>query len=69
MYFVTANLHMTVDINTDYIKDKEGVNHFAIRNYKYTFDYGDRVFFDLKNLFRESKALSKFSLLNFKQNL
>lgn len=57
---------MNVDINTDYVKDNEGVNHFALRNYKYTFDYGDRVFFDLKNLFRESKELSKLYLLNFK---
>lgn len=59
---------MNVDINTDYIKDKEGVDHFAIRNYKYSFDYGDRVFFDLKNLFKESKELSKYSLFKFEKN-
>lgn len=54
---------MVVDLNTDYVKDNEGVDHFAIRNYKYTFDYGDRVSFDLKNLFRESRELSKFFVL------
>lgn len=51
---------MNVDINTKYIKDADGADHFALRNYKYTFDYGDHVSFDLKNLFRESKELSKY---------
>lgn len=57
---------MKVDINTKYIKDDNNVNHFALKNYKYTFDYGDRVYFDLKNLFKESKELSKcyISLMN-----
>lgn len=53
---------MKVDINTKYIKDKDGVDHFAIKNYKYTFDYGDRVQFDLQNLFKESKQLSEYSV-------
>lgn len=60
---------MNVDINTKYIKDKDGVDYFALRNYKYTFDYGDRVFFDLKNLFRESKELSEFRNFIIKNNL
>lgn len=51
---------MKVDINTKYVKDKDGVNHFGLKNYKYTFDYGDRVSFDLENLFKESKELSKY---------
>lgn len=51
---------MKVDINTKYIKDDKGVNHFAIKNYKYTFDYGDKVTFDLQNLFKESKELSEY---------
>lgn len=50
---------MKVDINTKYIKDKNGVNHFALKDYTYTFDYGDRVTFDIKNIFKESKELSK----------
>ncbi|XP_026734076.1 circadian clock-controlled protein-like [Trichoplusia ni] len=53
-----TNLRMKVDINTKYVKDKDGVNHFGLKNYKYTFDYGDRVSFDLENLFKESKELS-----------
>lgn len=50
---------MRVDINTKYIKDANGFNHFGLRNYKYDFDYGDRMTFDLKNLFKGSKQLSK----------
>ncbi|XP_063826385.1 circadian clock-controlled protein daywake-like [Ostrinia nubilalis] len=53
-----TNLRMKVDINTKYVKDENAVNHFAVRNYKYSFDYGDRVSFDLKNLFKGSKELS-----------
>ncbi|XP_045533169.1 circadian clock-controlled protein daywake-like [Pieris brassicae] len=59
-----TNLRMKVDINTKYIKDAKGVNHFALRNYKYTFDYGDKITFDLQNLFKESKELSA-TVLNF----
>ena len=51
---------MTVDIKTKYIKDKKGVNHFAVKSYKYSFDYGNRVYFELENLFKESKQLSKY---------
>ncbi|XP_034828971.1 circadian clock-controlled protein daywake-like [Maniola hyperantus] len=54
-----TNLRMKVDINTKYVKDKQGIDYFAIKNYKYSFDYGDRVQFDLQNLFKESKELSE----------
>ncbi|XP_049872270.1 circadian clock-controlled protein daywake-like [Pectinophora gossypiella] len=63
-----TNLRMKVDINTKYIKDNDGVNHFALRNYKYTFDYGDRVSFDLKNLFKENKQLSDTVLAFLNEN-
>lgn len=59
----SANLRMKVDINTKYVKDENGLNHFALRNYKYSFDYGDRVSFDLKNLFKGSQELSKIFFL------
>ncbi|XP_047509470.1 circadian clock-controlled protein daywake-like [Pieris napi] len=59
-----TNLRMKVDINTKYVKDAKGLNHFALRNYKYTFDYGDKMTFDLQNLFKESKELSA-TVLNF----
>lgn len=65
--FVTANLRMKVDIKTKYIKDNKGVNHFSLKNYKYTFDYGDRVSFELENLFKESKELSKYNFLSLKE--
>ncbi|XP_050348483.1 circadian clock-controlled protein daywake-like [Nymphalis io] len=63
-----VNLRMKVDINTKYIKDEKGVNHFAIKNYKYSFDYGDRVMFDLKNLFKESQELSETVLKFLNEN-
>lgn len=56
---VPANLRMKVDINTKYVKDDQGIDYFSLKNYKYSFDYGDRVQFDLQNLFKESKELSK----------
>ncbi|CAH2238700.1 circadian clock-controlled protein daywake-like [Pararge aegeria] len=59
-----TNLRMKVDINTKYVKDKQGIDYFGIKSYKYSFDYGDRVHFDLKNLFKESKELSE-TVLNF----
>ncbi|XP_046978044.1 circadian clock-controlled protein daywake-like [Vanessa cardui] len=63
-----VNLRMKVDINTKYIKDEQGVNHFALKNYKYSFDYGDRVMFDLKNLFKESQELSETVLKFLNEN-
>lgn len=63
-----TNLRMTVDINTKYIKDKKGINYFALRNYKYDFDYGDRVTFDLKNLFKGSQELSNTVLVFLNEN-
>ncbi|XP_026498681.1 circadian clock-controlled protein daywake-like [Vanessa tameamea] len=63
-----VNLRMKVDINTKYIKDEQGVNHFAVKNYKYSFDYGDRVMFDLKNLFKESQELSETVLKFLNEN-
>ncbi|CAK1585305.1 unnamed protein product [Parnassius mnemosyne] len=63
-----TNLRMKVDINTKYIKDNKGVNYFGLRNYKYSFDYGDRVTFDLQNLFKESKQLSDTVLAFLNEN-
>lgn len=51
---------MKLDIKTKYIKDNQGLNHFSVKNYNYSFDYGDRVSFELANLFKESKELSKY---------
>lgn len=50
---------MNLDINTKYVKDKNNIDYFGIKNYKYNFDYGDHVSFDFKNLFKGSKQLSK----------
>ncbi|KAL4709436.1 hypothetical protein ACJJTC_019733 [Scirpophaga incertulas] len=63
-----TNLRMKVDINTKYYKDSNGANHFGLKNYKYTFDYGDKVTFDLKNLFKESQELSNTVLVFLNEN-
>ncbi|CAB3226984.1 unnamed protein product [Arctia plantaginis] len=63
-----TNLRMKLDFNTKYVKDKNNMNHFSIKNYKYTFDYGDRVYFDLQNIFKESKALSNTVLTFLNEN-
>ncbi|XP_037969175.2 circadian clock-controlled protein daywake [Plutella xylostella] len=63
-----TNLRMKVDLNTKYYKDDNGLDHFGIKDYKYSFDYGDRVSFDLKNLFKESKELSSTVLEFLNQN-
>ncbi|XP_068633894.1 circadian clock-controlled protein daywake-like [Battus philenor] len=63
-----TNLKMKIDINTKYVKDKNGVNYFGFRNYKYTFDYGDKVTFDLQNLFKENKELSDTVLAFLNEN-
>ncbi|CAB3254661.1 unnamed protein product [Arctia plantaginis] len=63
-----TNLKMNLDINTKYIKDKNNIDYFSIKNYKYTFDYGDHVFFDFKNLFKGNKQLSDAVLQVLNQN-
>ncbi|KAJ8716579.1 hypothetical protein PYW07_003206 [Mythimna separata] len=63
-----TNLRMTVDIKTKYIKDKKGLNHFSVKSYKYSFDYGDRVYFEISDLFKQSKELSKTVLAFLNDN-
>ncbi|XP_041980089.1 circadian clock-controlled protein daywake-like [Aricia agestis] len=63
-----TNLRMKLDINTKYIKDNKGQVFFGIRNYKYNFEYGDKVTFDLQNLFKESKELSNTVLTFLNEN-
>ncbi|XP_013191576.2 circadian clock-controlled protein daywake [Amyelois transitella] len=63
-----TNLRMKVNINTKYTKDSEGRNHFGLKDYRYTFDYGDRVTFDLKNLFKGNKELSETVLAFLNEN-
>lgn len=53
---------MKVKINTKYVKDEEGDIYFGLKDYKYSFDYGDRVAFDLTNIFKQNAELSKFHL-------
>ncbi|XP_041980269.1 uncharacterized protein LOC121733933 [Aricia agestis] len=50
-----TNVKVKLHTNTKYFKDEQGLQHWAIRNYTYDFDYGDNVYFLIENLFRESK--------------
>ncbi|KAJ8723387.1 hypothetical protein PYW08_003299 [Mythimna loreyi] len=63
-----TNLRMKVDIKTKYVKDKQGLNHFSVKSYKYSFDYGDRVSFEITNLFKQSEELSKTVLAFLNDN-
>ncbi|KAJ0183215.1 hypothetical protein K1T71_001191 [Dendrolimus kikuchii] len=59
-----TNLKMKVKINTKYVKDEQGINYFGLKDYKYSFNYGDRVSFDLTNIFKQNAELSR-TVLDF----
>lgn len=49
-----------MDIKTKYYKDAEGRDHFGIKSYRYTFDYGDRIYYNITNLFKGNPELSEY---------
>lgn len=67
---ITVNSVIKLNIKTKYFKDAEGRDHFGLKNYKYTFDYGDRVHYTINNLFKGNPELSKcqyiFMILQYK---
>ncbi|GBP47827.1 Circadian clock-controlled protein [Eumeta japonica] len=63
-----TNLNMTVDINTKYVKGEDSKWHFALKDYSYTFDYGDKMTFMLSNLFKQSKELTDTVLMFLNEN-
>lgn len=52
-----------MNIKTKYFKDADGRDHFGIKSYRYTFDYGERIHYTISNLFKGNDELSKYSLI------
>ncbi|XP_041980276.1 juvenile hormone-binding protein-like [Aricia agestis] len=63
-----TNIRVKLDAYTKYFKDEQGLQHLAIKNYTYDFDYGDNVYFQIENLFRESQEWSERVLKYLNQN-
>ncbi|XP_063381339.1 circadian clock-controlled protein daywake-like [Cydia fagiglandana] len=63
-----VNSVIKMDIKTKYYKDNEGRDHFGIKSYRYTFDYGDRIFYNITNLFKGNPELSNTVLVFLNEN-
>uniref|UniRef100_A0A0K8TU33 Takeout Protein n=1 Tax=Epiphyas postvittana TaxID=65032 RepID=A0A0K8TU33_EPIPO len=63
-----TNLKIKMNMNTKYVVDDKGARHYAVKDYKYTFDYGDKVTMHLTNLFKDSKELSETVLKFLNEN-
>ncbi|XP_034828999.1 circadian clock-controlled protein daywake-like [Maniola hyperantus] len=63
-----VNSVIKLNIKTKYFKDADGRDHFGIKNYKYTFDYGDRVHYTINNLFKGNPELSNTVLQFLNEN-
>ncbi|CAG4930293.1 unnamed protein product [Colias eurytheme] len=63
-----VNSIIKLNIKTKYFKDSEGRDHFGIKNYRYAFDYGDRVHYTINNLFKGNPELSNTVLQFLNEN-
>lgn len=54
----SANLRIKMSLNTKYVVDEKGT-HYAVKDYKYDHNYGDKATYHMTNLFKDSKELSK----------
>ncbi|XP_037969505.2 protein takeout [Plutella xylostella] len=63
-----VNSIIKLDIKTKYYKDEEGRDHFGIKSYLYTFDYGERIFYVITNLFKGNPELSNTVLQFLNEN-
>jgi hypothetical protein len=69
-YLFPVNSVIKLNIKTKYYKDSEGRDHFGIKNYRYTFDYGERIIYTITNLFKGNAELSKYiSFITLSYNL
>ncbi|CAG9787830.1 unnamed protein product [Diatraea saccharalis] len=62
------NSIIALNIKTKYYKDSEGRDHFGIKSYKYTFDYGERIIYTINNLFKGNPELSNTVLQFLNEN-
>ncbi|KAJ0183216.1 hypothetical protein K1T71_001192 [Dendrolimus kikuchii] len=63
-----VNSIIKLNITTKYFKDKEGRDHFGIKNYRYSFDYGERIVYTITNLFKGNPELSNTVLQFLNEN-
>ncbi|XP_072932629.1 circadian clock-controlled protein daywake-like [Epargyreus clarus] len=63
-----VNSIIKMNIKTRYFKDADGRDHFGIKSYRYTFDYGDRVHYSINNLFKGNPELSNTVLQFLNEN-
>ncbi|CAH0399753.1 unnamed protein product [Chilo suppressalis] len=57
-----------LNIKTKYYKDSEGRDHFGIKSFKHTFDYGERIIYTITNLFKGNPELSNTVLQFLNEN-
>lgn len=62
------NSVIKIDIKTEYVKDAQGRDHFGIKSYRYSFDYGERIVYVITNLFKGNPELSNTVLQFINEN-
>ncbi|XP_059049934.1 circadian clock-controlled protein daywake-like [Achroia grisella] len=63
-----VNSVIKLNIKTKYFKDTENRDHFGIKSYRYTFDYGERIIYTITNLFKGNPELSNTVLQFLNEN-
>ncbi|XP_004932671.1 protein takeout [Bombyx mori] len=63
-----VNSVIKLNIHTKYYKDSNGRDHFGIKNYKFSFDYGERIHYTITNLFKGNPELSNTVLQFLNEN-
>ncbi|KAI5636245.1 hypothetical protein NE865_11009 [Phthorimaea operculella] len=63
-----TNSVIKLNIRTKYFKDSEGRDHFGIKSYRYTFDYGEKIHYVISNLFKGNAELSNTVLQFLNEN-
>ncbi|KPJ06750.1 Circadian clock-controlled protein [Papilio machaon] len=63
-----VNSVIKMNIKTKYFKDADGRDHFGIKSYRYTFDYGERIHYTISNLFKGNAELSNTVLRFLNEN-
>ncbi|KAL4709463.1 hypothetical protein ACJJTC_019760 [Scirpophaga incertulas] len=62
------NSVIKLNIKTKYFKDSANRDHFGIKSYRYTFDYGERIIYTITNLFKGNPELSNTVLQFLNEN-
>ncbi|CAH2047047.1 unnamed protein product, partial [Iphiclides podalirius] len=63
-----VNSVIKLNIKTKYFKDDDGRDHFGIKSYRYSFDYGEKIHYTITNLFKGNAELSDTVLRFLNEN-